>query len=170
MVVDAVPFRADGWVAGRWSRRSHLRVGQDAQHRSPAIEDHSIDTVGEVGDLRLEVVNGSGRASEIRDGVDFAGEALDRRHLADEIHDRRVDLRLPLLYRVRLAFDGVEALVQVTHRRLEGRQPVAELLHLIEDQLRIWIHDAAQLLETGEMVVIEVALQQVPDRVSDTKC
>jgi hypothetical protein len=60
--------------------------------------------------------------------------------------------------------------VQVTHRRLEGRQPVAELLHLIEDQLRIWIHDAAQLLETGEMVVIEVALQQVPDRVSDTKC
>jgi hypothetical protein len=115
MVVDAVPFRADGWVAGRWSRRSHLRVGQDAQHRSPAIKDHSIDAVGEVGDLRLEVVDRTGLASEIRDSVDFAGEALDCLHLADEIYDRHVDLRLPCMDRVRLAFDGLEALAQVAH-------------------------------------------------------
>jgi hypothetical protein len=57
VVVESVPFKADGWVAGGWSRRSHLGCGQDARSRSRTVEKHSIDLVAEGGELLLEVVD-----------------------------------------------------------------------------------------------------------------
>jgi hypothetical protein len=54
VVIEAVPIRADGRVAGRWSRRDRLWFGQDALSRYATVENHSIDLVADVGDLLLK--------------------------------------------------------------------------------------------------------------------
>jgi hypothetical protein len=133
LLVVAVPLRADGRVAGRWSRRGHLWLGQDARSRIPTIVNHTIDAVGEVRDLQLEVVDRAGPVHEITDCFNLAGEIFNRINLVDEIGHRCVDLRLPHRDLLRLVLNGLEASTQAAHGRLEGRQTVAELLHLIEE-------------------------------------
>jgi hypothetical protein len=133
LLVVAVPLRADGRVAGRWSRRGHLWLGQDAQSRIPTIVNHTIDAVGEVLDLQLEVVDRAGPVHEVTDCFNLAGEIFNCINLVDEIGHRRVDLRLPHQDLLHFVLDGLEASTQAVHGRLEGRQMVVELLHLVEE-------------------------------------
>jgi hypothetical protein len=54
----AVPIRADGWVAGRWRRRSRLRAREDARLMGSPIEDHSIELLVDGTNLQLEILHG----------------------------------------------------------------------------------------------------------------
>jgi hypothetical protein len=54
VIVEVVPIRADGRVAGRWRRSDRLGLGQDAVSRSPSVANQSIELVADVGDLLLE--------------------------------------------------------------------------------------------------------------------
>jgi hypothetical protein len=160
VVVEAVPFRADGWVAGRWSRRSHLGCGQDTRSRSRTIGNHSINLSAEGGDLLLEVVDGGGLAGVALDGVD----------LDDEIRDRCVDPCLPRRDLVRLGLERREAVAEGVDTQLEGGEALAELFHLVEEELGVGIHGAADsLLEAGVVGVVGIQDGVRIDQVSDTK-
>lgn len=71
-VLDAVPIRADGRVAGRWKRRSRPRGWQNVRAQCLTIEDHSIQLGGESPQLVCDVIDGADLGGEVLDGsVDF---------------------------------------------------------------------------------------------------
>jgi hypothetical protein len=150
MLVHAEPIRADGRVAGRWSRCDRLQFGQDALSRSHAIENHSIELGVEVGDLLPDIVDGVIVADEVFDGVE----------LDDEICDRRVDSLLPSRDFLHLFLDGIEAVPNRVDALLETGeavvQTVAELLHLLEQELGSGIHGPVELLLVARIMGILV--------------
>jgi hypothetical protein len=145
VVVDAVPVRADGWVADRWSHRIHLGFGQDARSKSRLIKNHSIDLVAKKGDLLLEVIDDVGLAGVVVDGVD----------LDDEIRDRRVNLLLPCRDIFHLVLDRLE--VVGIDARLKGGEALIDLLHLIEEKLGVGVHGATDsLLKAGVVGMVSI--------------
>jgi hypothetical protein len=159
MLVHAEPIRADGRVAGRWSRRDRLRFGQDALSRSHAIENHSIELGVKVGDLQPEIVDGV---------VVVADEVFDSVELDDEICDRRIDSLLPRRDLLHLFLDGVEAVPNRVDALLETGealvQTVAELLHLLEQELGSGIHGPVELLLVACIMGILVIQTRIQHR------
>jgi hypothetical protein len=158
MLVHAEPIRADGRVAGRWSRRDRLRIGQDALSRSHTIENHSIELGVEVGDLQPEIVDGVVVADEVFDGV----------KLDDEICDRRIDSLLPRRDFLHLVLDGNETIPNRVDALLETgealAQTVVELLHLLEQELGSGIHGPVELLLVACVMGILVIQTRIQHR------
>ena len=140
MIVDAVPIGADGRVTGRRRRRGRHGVREDPRTCCMTIEDHSIQLGGERSDLGLDVVDGSKLGGEIRDGGVDAGLP------GDEIVGR-------LLHQLEAVPKG--ALLAV-HARFHPGESIAELLHLVNQGLRGWIHGAELFLEAGVVGVVGI--------------
>jgi len=140
VMVDAVPIGADGRVTGRRRRRGRHGVRKDPRTCCMTIEDHSIQLGGERADLGFDVVDGSELGGEIRDGGVDAGLP------GDEILGR-------LLHRLESI---AQRPLQTVDARLHQGESVAQLLHLVEEELRVGIHGSEEFLETG---VVGVGIQ-----------
>ena len=140
LMVDAVPIGADGRVAGRCCCRSRHGVRQDARTGWKSFEDHSIQLGGE----------GDQPVGDVVDGGDFGGE----------VGDGGVDAGLPRHESGGRLLHQLEAVaqrsLQTVDARLHQGESVAQLLHLIEEELRVGIHGSEEFLETG---VVGVGIQ-----------
>jgi len=136
-VVDAAPIRADGCCAGRCSRRSRHWARQDAGSWRKTLEDNAIQLAGEGIQLILEVINGAELGGEIRDGG--------------------VDAGLPRAVIGGGLLDDAEAVgdggLQAVDARFDQSEAVAQLLHLVKEELGTRIHGAQGLLQAGVVVM-----------------
>lgn len=136
-VMDRYGIRTHTLDQGTWWCRGRLGAREDARIRGLSIEHHSVDLLVEGTDLLLDVVDGM--------------------CLGDEIRHCCVNRWLPDRKLLSRLLDNLEALnesaLQAINTRFHGLEAVSKLLHLIEQQLGVWVHGIQVLAGAGKVVV-----------------